>query len=127
MSTAVGGIEADRKSLRMRAARQQREARIRFWRVFVVSSFFVVVLGANLIIGAVVMIGNMRTKTSSDKTEALGQFARIKRPLLDSTFCRNILIDNNTMQTVEDKVERCDKVANQPRGRTKSQFNWGGR
>jgi len=48
MSTGVGGIEADRKTLRLRAARQRREARIRFWRAFAVSSFFVVALGANL-------------------------------------------------------------------------------
>ncbi|HLA20505.1 MAG TPA: hypothetical protein VJZ74_03510 [Pseudolabrys sp.] len=46
MSTGVGGIEADRNTLRLRAARQRREARIRFWRAFAVSSFFVVALGA---------------------------------------------------------------------------------
>lgn len=127
MSTAVGGIEAGRKTLRMRVARQQREARIRFWRVFAVSSFFVVVLSANLIVGAVVVIGNMRSQISPEKTETLGQFARVKRPLLDGTFCRFILINNDTLQTIEDKVERCDKVTNQPRSRTRSQFSWGGR
>ena len=34
--------------------------------------------------------------------------AQIRRPLLDGTFCRNIVFDNNTSQSITDKVERCD-------------------
>ena len=126
MSTIVGDIEPDRNTLRLRAARQQHEARLRFWRVFAVSSFFVVVLGANLYIGAVVMMGNYGNPFAVSKAP-LGQAAQIKRPLLDGTFCRNTVFDNNTSHAIEEKIERCDKKAEQPRGRTRTQFSWGGR
>lgn len=111
----------------MRAAGQSREARIKFWRVFVVTSFFVVVLGANLFVGAVVMSGTIRTHFNSDKARANGQTAQVRRPLLDGTFCRNIVFDNATAQTVEDKVERCDNAVGKPQGKGRSQFSWGGR
>ncbi|MBI5909291.1 MAG: hypothetical protein HY848_05000 [Betaproteobacteria bacterium] len=126
MNTAVGDIEADQKALRLRAARQQREARVRFWRVVAVSSFFIVALGANLYVGAVVVVGKFGNPFASAKA-ANGQTAQIRRPLLDGTFCRNIVFDNSTAKSIEDKVERCDKVPNQPKGRIKTQFSWGGR
>ena len=112
--------------LRLRATRQQREARLRFWRVFAVSSFFVVALGANLYVGAVVMMENFGNPFSVSKAP-LTSTAQIKRPLLDGTFCRNIVFDNTTSHAIEDKVERCDKKADQPRGKTRTQFSWGGR
>ena len=128
MNTAVGDIEPDRKALRMRSARHQREARIRFWRVFVVSSFFVVALSANLYIGAVVVMGNIGGQSAVAKVlPGDGRAALVKRPLLDGTFCRTIVFDNNTANSMTDKVERCDKPADQPRGRTRTQFSWGGR
>ena len=94
--------------------------------MFVVSSFFVVVLGANLFIGAVVMMGNLRTQVSADKTESNGQTARVKRPLPDGTLCRNIVFDNKTSQTISDKVERWDQGVVKPKVRSKTQFSWGG-
>ena len=126
MNTAVGDIEPGQNMLRLRAARQQREARVRFWRAFAVSSFFAVALGANLYVGAVVMMGNFGNPFDSGKT-APGSTAHIKRTLLDGTFCRTIVFDNNTSQSITDKIERCDKPASQPRGRERTQFSWGGR
>lgn len=125
MSTAVA-TDSGGNTLRLRAARQQREARIRFWRVFAVSSFFIVALGANLYVGAVVMIGNFGNPFVIDNAP-LSSTAQIKRPLLDGMFCRNIVFDNTTSHAIEDKVERCDKKANQQRGKTRTQFSWGGR
>ena len=125
MSTVVAA-DSGRNTLRLRAARQQHEARVRFWRVFAVSTFFVVALGANLYIGAVVMMGNFGNPFAVSKAP-LTPTVQIKRPLLDGTFCRNIVFDNNTAKSIEDKVERCDKVPTQPRGKTKTQFSWGGR
>ena len=125
MSTAVA-TDSGGKTLRLRAARRQREARIRFWRVFAVSSFFVVALGANLYIGAVVMMGNFGNPFAVSKAP-LGLTAQIKRPLLDGTFCRNIVFDNTTSHAIEEKIERCDKKADQRRGRERTQFSWGGR
>jgi hypothetical protein len=126
MNIAVGDIAAGRNTLRLRAARQQHEARLRFWRVFAVSSFFVAALGANLYIGAVVMMGNFGNPFAVSKAP-LGQTAQIKRPLLDGTFCRNIVFDNTTSHAIEEKIERCDKKADQPKGRARTQFSWGGR
>ena len=126
MNTAVGDIEAGRNTPGLRAARQQAEARIRFWRAFAVSSFFVVALGANLYIGAVVMMGNFGNPFAVSKAP-LTPTAQIKRPLLDGTFCRNIVFDNVTSHAIEEKVERCDQKTNQPKVRARTMFSWGGR
>jgi hypothetical protein len=129
MSTPANLTNSGRKSpASLRAtARRAREARIRFWRVFVVSAFFVVVLGANLFVGAVVVMGNIRNQAGADNTWANGQFAVVKRPLLDGTFCRNMTIDNQTAQTIEDKVERCDQGRSKPKATSRSQFSWRGK
>jgi hypothetical protein len=92
----------------------------------VVSSFFIVVLGANLFVGAVVVMGNIRTQATADATGADRRFARVRRPMLDGTFCRNMVIDNKTAQTIEDKIDRCDQVSSKPKVKSKSEFNWGG-
>ena len=110
-----------------RAARHAREARIKFWRVFVVLSFFIVVLSANLFVGAVVVFGNMRAQANTESAAASGKIARVTRPLLDGTFCRYTVFDNNTANTIEDRVERCDSPHDKPKIRTKSEFSWGGR
>jgi len=109
------------------AARHAREARIRFWRVFVVSSFFIVILGANLFVGAAVVMGHIRTQVTANNIWAKSQIAQIRRPLLDGTFCRNMTIDNKTAQTIEDKVERCDQGRSRSKAKGKSQFSWGGK
>jgi hypothetical protein len=129
MSTDVGGAEAGPKKVTKseRAARQAREARIRFWRVFAVSVFFATVLGANLFIGAVVVIGNLRSKVSSNVITSNGRTALIKRPMLDGVLCRNIVYDNQTSNTIDDRIERCDQaVVAKPKGKSKTQFSWGG-
>ena len=126
MSTAVGGIEADQKALKMRAARKQREARLRFWRVFSLSSFFVVVLGANLYIGAVVMIGKFGNPFVVSKAPT-NSTVQVKRPLLDRTFCRFTVFDNATSHAIEEKIVLCEKPATQLKIKAQTQFSWGGR
>lgn len=129
MDTTVDAAEAGPippATKALRAARRAHEARIRFWRVLAVSSFFIIILGANLFVGAVVMMGNIRTQVSADKPEANGQTARVRRPLLDGTLCRNIVFDNKTSQAISDKVERCDQGVAKPKIRSKTQFSWGG-
>jgi hypothetical protein len=130
MSTDIDGAEASPKlkvTKSERAARQAREARIRFWRVLAVSVFFAAVLGANLYVGAVVVIGKFRSPVSADKVVANGRTALIKRPMLDGVLCRNMIYDNQTSNTIDDKIERCDQaVVEKPRGKSKTQFSWGG-
>ncbi len=132
MSTAVAPSEAGRKALLLRVARRQHEARIRFWRVFAVSSFFAVAIGANLYVGAVVMMGNFASPFTAKKVPTQHATAQIKRPLLDGTFCRNIVFDNTTSHAIEDKVERCDGAPKPQRApvylyKAPAQFTWGGK
>jgi hypothetical protein len=130
MSTDVDSTEVGRKmptTKSVRATRQAREARLRFWRVSAVSAFFAAVLGANLYVGAVVAIGKFRSPVSADKVIANGRTALIKRPMLDGVLCRNIIYDNQTSHTIDDRVERCDQaVVSKPKGKSKTQFSWGG-
>ena len=126
MSTAVVD-NVGRKKLMLRIARLRHEKRIRFWRVFAVSSFFVVALGVNIYVGAVVITGNFGAAFKPGTFTPPERTAQIKRPLLDGTLCRNITFDNNTALSVADTIERCDR---RPRGpnypvRSQSQFTWG--
>jgi hypothetical protein len=113
--------------LRPRATRRSREPRNGFWRVFIVSAFFVAVLAANLFVGAVVVVGNVRSQTQSSVPGATGPTALITHPLLDGTFCRYSVFDNNSARTLEDKIELCGTRGRAPSGTGKSDFSWGGR
>jgi hypothetical protein len=129
MDTLADGTEAGGKPaamVREMAARHARETRTKFWRVFVVSSFFVIVLGANLFVGAVVVFGNIRAQSTAANDAATGKTARVTRPLLDGTFCRYTVFDSNTSNTLEDRVERCDAPRGKPKIRARSEFTWGG-
>jgi hypothetical protein len=130
MDRPVDGVEAGQISAaiaRGMAARHARDGRVRFWRLVVVSAFFAVVLSANLFVGAVVVFGNMRVQANAEKAATNGQIARVTRPLLDGTFCRYTVFDNNTANTIEDRVERCDSPRGKPKIRAKSEFTWGGK
>jgi hypothetical protein len=107
-----------------RALRRAREARTKFWRVSIVSGFFVVVLGANLFVGAVLMVKALRSATA--ETAASTRIGRMTFPQFDGVFCRHILIDNETVQTKEEKISRCD--GQDPiSGRGGTGFSWGKR
>lgn len=109
------------------AARHSREARLRFWRVTAVTSFFAIVLGANVIVGAAVVMGKIRAQSGAEKSLGDAHTALVKRPMLDGTFCRNVVYSNETSQAIEEKVEPCDQTKKQARGRTRTQFSWGGK
>jgi hypothetical protein len=111
---------------RRRSTHHVREARAKFWRVAIVSSFFVILIGGSLLAGGVAMVGHMQSQSRADAA-AKYKTAKISRPMLDGVFCHNLILDNQTGRMVEDKVERCDldKVAPTRPGQT--QFVWGGR
>jgi hypothetical protein len=107
-----------------RDLRRTREARIKYWRVLIVSTFFAVVLSGNLFVGAVLVFKALHSATA--ETPASLRIGRITFPLLDGVFCRHVLIDNETAQTKEGKVSRCDGQDPIPSdGRTG--FRWGGK
>ena len=118
MDTAVEQAEAGRtvRVTAVRAARQSRELQ----RGFLVTVFFAVVLGANLLIGAVVVFRGMQSQFGAEGPAA--HTTKITRPMLDGTFCRNVVLDNRSAQTITDKVELCG-----PRSSGKSEFSWGGK
>jgi hypothetical protein len=78
---------------------------------------------ANLLVGGVLMVKAFH-KEGDQTAEAL-RIGRVTFPMLDGVFCRNVLFDNTTVQTKEDKVSRCDDHAiRSEHSRTK--FSWGG-
>jgi hypothetical protein len=122
LSPSKGGRELSAAHAR-RKLRRSREARTGFWRVSIVSAFFVAVLIANLFVGAVVVVGAFRKEPDSTST-AIG---RATIPTLDGVFCRHVVFDNRTAETKEDKVSRCDDRDDaKSRRRSKSTFSWGG-
>jgi hypothetical protein len=105
-----------------RKLRQAREKRTGFWRVSVVSGFFIAVLIANLFVGAVVVVGALRKEPDL----ASIMIGRATIPTLDGIFCRHVLFDNRTAATKEDKISRCDdRDDNKPKPRARATFSWG--
>ena len=107
-----------------RDVRRARDARIKYWRVLIVTSFFVVVLGGNLFVGAVLMFKALHTSTA--ETAASMRIGRMTVPMLDGIFCRHVLIDNETSQTKEEKISRCNE-REPPSSRGGTGFRWGGK
>jgi hypothetical protein len=110
-----------------REAIRAREARIKFWRVVIVSTFFAIVIGGNAILGAVVVIGNMQETAKAEVAAAeKRKSGKISRPMLDGVFCRTTVFNNKSGEAQEDKIERCDDGT--PAARSlKTEFVWGGK
>jgi vacuolar-type H+-ATPase subunit F/Vma7 len=107
-----------------RDLQRSQESRTAFWRAAIVSSFFVVVVGASLFLGAVMMIGTFRDQDSELRAD--GRTTRVARALRDGTLCHYIVIDNRTAQAVEDRIGRCDENKPKPKPVTVPTFRWGG-
>ena len=107
-----------------RALRRAHEARVKFWRVAIVSGFFAVVLGANLVIGGVLVVEALNSHAS--QSTGYTRIGRVSFPMLDGIFCRQVLYDNKTGQTTKDKISRCDHRKPQSQRSSSRSFNWGG-
>lgn len=110
-----------------RSALRAREARIKYWRVVIVSGFFAAVVGSNLILGAAIVIDNMQENAKAEVAAMeKRKTGRISRPMLDGVFCRTTVFNNKSGEAQEDKIERCDDGA--PAGRNlKTDFVWNGK
>jgi|SRR3974390_1011036 len=106
-----------------RELRRSEETRTKFWHAAIVSSFFIVVLGASLFLGAVMMIGTFRG--DNNELTADGRTTRVARALRDGTLCHYIVIDNKTAQAIEDRIGRCDEGKPKPKQDTVPAFSWG--
>jgi hypothetical protein len=109
-----------------RAEHRANEARIRFWRVVIVTSFFAVLIGGSLLAGAVAVIGSMKNQARVDAA-ARHATAKISRPMVGGVFCHSLVFDNNSAQSIEDKVEPCDKDRITPKSPSQTKFVWGGK
>ncbi len=107
-----------------RDLRRSQETRTSFWRAAIVATFFVVVIGASLFLGAVMMIGTLRDQEGELRTD--GRTTRVARALRDGTLCHYVVIDNKTAQAVEDRIGRCDENKPKPKPVTVPSFRWGG-
>jgi hypothetical protein len=110
-----------------RQLRRSHETRVTFWHTVIASSFFVVVLGASLFLGAVMVVGKFRGLDTSNLLMADGRTGRIARTLSDGTLCHYMIFDNKTAQTIEDRIGRCDEGKPKPKPERPGTFNWGGR
>ena len=93
---------------------RSRQARVDFWRAAIVSSFFIVVTGASLFLGVVMVIGTIRGNGSANALTADRRTGRIARMLRDGALCHYIVFDNKTAQAVEDRIASCEEVKPSP-------------
>ena len=103
-----------------RDLRRSQETRARFWHVVVVPSFFFIVVGTGLFLGAVIVIGVLRSNSGKAELTAEGR----TRSLQDGKLCHHILFDNKTAQTVEDRIARCDEGKPKPERESFGTFSW---
>ncbi len=103
-----------------RDARLRQETRVKFVRAAIVTGFFAVVMGANLYVGAVMVMGTMQGKGDDVSVARTG---RVSQTLLDGTFCRSMTYDNALGQITGDKIVRCDDLKS--RRRSSNTFSWG--
>ena len=109
-----------------RSAVEAREARIKYWRVLIVSVFFAIVIGGNMILGAAVVIGNIQENARSEVAAVeKRKTGKISRPMLDGVFCRTTVFNNKSGEAQEDKIERCDDGS--PSRNLKTDFVWNGK
>ena len=126
--TAATNLTAHGRKLPAEARRDLRrshESRTNFVHAVIASSFFVVVLGASLFLGAVMMVGAFRSWNASDSMTSDGRTGRVARPLNDGTFCHYMVFDNKTALAVEDRVGRCDEGKPKPKLERPRTFSWG--
>lgn len=100
------------------------EARAQFWHVTIVTAFFLVVFGASLFLGTVMVIGTFGGDAANELT-ANGRAGRIARTLQDGTLCHYMIFDNRTAQTAEDRIGRCDENKTKPKQERPTTFSWG--
>ena len=110
-----------------RDLRRSHETRINFLHAVIASLFFVVVLGASLFLGAVMVVGTFRGSNGADSMTTDGRTGRVARPLSDGILCHYMVFDNKTALAVEDRISRCDEGKPKPKLERPHTFSWGGR
>ena len=120
-------VEADHVSVTALARRRSRarmdEERAKSGRVVIVSSLFLVLLTAALLIGGHAAIDPiLQSAVDARETKGTGDVV-VTMP--DGIFCRHMSFDNVTADIVEGGIERCTKDIAANRPRTGRGFAWG--
>jgi len=115
---------ADHASARARrAARAHREdLRAKSARLAVVSSLFLVLLAAALLIGGRVVIDPMLQAAEARGTNRVGA---IVYAMPDGLYCRHLSFDNVTAELTEGAVEKCADELTRGRKSRAPNFAWG--
>ena len=104
--------------------RRSQETRAKYWHVAIVSLFFLAVVGSGLFLGAVMVIGAIRSDESNELT-AGSRTGRIARSLQDGKLCHYVIFDNKTAIAIEDRIGRCDEDKPKPKKERPAMFSWG--
>ena len=102
--------------------RRSQETRAKYWHVAIVSLFFLAVVGSGLFLGAVMVIGALRSDESNELT-AGSRTGRIARSLQDGKLCHYVIFDNKTAIAIEDRIGRCDEDKPKPKKERPAMFS----
>jgi hypothetical protein len=112
------------KFMRMREKSHLREARIKYWRTLIVTAFFVVIVGFNIILAGIAVFGGAKKDEQSDAGNQAVHAARVTRRMLDGTFCRTMVIDSTSAKMIDDRIVLCERVLE--KHKPSLGFTWGG-
>ena len=108
-----------------RTAPPAREARARFWRMAILYSIFILVLGANVIVGAVYFVRMVQPQPDALRVTSVERAGRIVHALKDGTFCHYLTFDAASAETINQRTGACDTGANPSIRPAASGFSWG--
>jgi hypothetical protein len=118
-------VEADRASVTARERKRGRsrinDERMKSARVAIVSSLFLVLLGAALLLGGHAAIDPL-LKSAMEARQAKG-IGEVLYAMPDGIFCRHISFDNATAQIAEGGLQRCAGDGGE-RSRQSNGFAW---
>jgi len=119
-------VEADHVSVTALARRRSRarmdEERARSGRVVIVSSLFLVLFTAALLVGGHAAIDPLlQSAVNARETKGIGEVV-VAMP--DGIFCRHLSFDNVTAEITEGGIERCTKDIAGNRPHTGLGFAW---
>ena len=120
-------VEADHVSVTALARRRSRarldEERTRSGRVVIVSSLFLVLLAAALLVGGHAAIDPL-LHSAEEARQANGS-GDVVFAMPDGIFCRRMSFDNVTAEISEGALERCGSDIARDRPRSNRGFSWG--
>ena len=118
-------VEANRVSM---ASLIKRSSRARFsdaqasGRIAIVSSLFLIMFGAALLIGGRAAIGPL-LQSAADSGEP-NSAAAVVYTMSDGVYCRHVSFDNVTAQETEGGIERCNSDGSGGRSPSSRAFSW---